>query len=945
MKSFLAELVEQLDREKLSWDQVTLIFPNRRASLYFKKYLSEVLTKPTFAPRLITIEEFIGSLSSWRVPDKLELVYRLYEQYAQTMPATFSKQSDQAEPFDRFYFWGEMLLRDFEEIDKYLVNAEQLFKDLSQQKELDASFDFLTDEQKEFLKKFWFGFEDSLTDSKQKFLTVWRKLFSLYEQYRISLQKDGLAYEGMIHRDAAEKIHELTLPEYGQMIFVAFNALTAAEEKIVSWLVQHRNARVIWDADQYYVNDKQQEAGSFLREYQAHSVLKETFTDFPANFVGPKNVQLISAAQNMGQAKYLSQLLEQHLADGALPEDTLIVLPDEKMLIPVLHGISDKIDKLNVTMGFSLTNTPVFILLEQLVELQHSKSFEHFHHRQVLALLSHPYLLVADAALANAKRKEILSHNWVSIPQTFLATHLPLHRLIFQPVNGGLISYLRDIIYEIASLKGIADLDREFLFQFLTLLNRMAEVMGDAQNVDQPKAFLRLFRQVVKAQKIPFSGEPLKGLQIMGVLETRNLDFKHVFILSLNEGAFPSFGSKGSYVPYHLRKAYRLPTVEHQDAIYSYLFYRVIQRAENVFLMYNSETDPLGQGEMSRYLQQLVFESPLKLARSVIHNSVQPRTPDPIVIHKSESVLALLARLNEGNAGFRGISPTALTTYLECSLKFYFRHIVKVREAKVVEEDLDARVLGNFVHKVMEKFYKQAVARRNDKTIEADDFVNKELTIERLIDQEFISVYRLDPHRTVTYEGQRLIVREVVKRFALAILTADERYAPFSMEALEQAGLLYSVKISHAPGFVVLGGTIDRIDRKGNRVRIIDYKTGKDSLKFKSIEELFIRTKPTNKAAFQVLMYALLYRHNHSIQSDDRIIPGLINRTNLFDDDAAFGLEMDGTHVGDVSALLPEFEARLRELLEEIYSPDGAFVQTTLVEKCKNCPYQQICYR
>jgi ATP-dependent nuclease, subunit B len=305
----------------------------------------------------------------------------------------------------------------------------------------------------------------------------------------------------------------------------------------------------------------------------------------------------------------------------------------------------------------------------------------------------------------------------------------------------------------------------------------------------------------------------------------------------------------------------------------------------------------------------------------VLHNPVQPRPINAITISKDASVLEALVKLNQGTARFRGISPSALNSYIECRLKFYFRYIAGVKEPKLVEDDLDARVLGNFLHEVMEGFYKQIRERKKNKLIEAGDFVSKENAITSQIDLEFIKEYRLDPNRKVTYEGQRLVVKEVVRRFALKILENDEKHAPFVMEAVEQEGLLYNVKISHAPGFVVLGGKIDRVDRKENQIRIIDYKTGKDKLEFDSIESLFERTTTRNKAAFQTLLYALLYRNNAQVDQSFTITPGLINRVNLFDETFQFGLKMKGKLVEDATPLFPEFEARLKELLEEIYDP------------------------
>ena len=952
MESFLRELAVKLNKENPTWDDVTLVFPNRRAALYFRKHLSEIITQPLFAPTLITIEDFISEMATARVPDKLELVHRLHGSYQQIINAAGAS----SEPFDQFYFWGDMLLRDFDEIDKYLVNAEQLFKDLRNQKELDSSFDYLTDEQRKFLREFWSSFDETLNENKKKFIEVWVKLFELYKAFRSQLEGEGLAYEGMLHRRVAEGIKTETLRRNPTEIkFVGFNALTKAEEKILEHFVG-LGSKVYWDGDDYYVNNDRQEAGRFIREYQQHPILRDTLSaGFPSNFRKQKSVKLFSSPQPVGQTKLMAQIIDAELKKGMVPEDTLIVLPDEKLLMPVLHGIAGSVEKLNVTMGFSLSNTPLFNLIELLVELQIARREDYFNHRQVLALLGHPYIVAAGAAEANAKRKEILMHNWVRIPESFLATAVPLHRLMFKKSSHIPLSYLSEIISEIGSLESLTDFDREYAIQFIKLLNRMGMVVGNQQSDEEVttkennkslKSFLRLLKQLVRAEKIPFTGEPLKGLQVMGVLETRNLDFKNVVILSLNEGAFPAFGNKGSYIPYNIRKAYGMPTIEHQDAMYAYLFYRVLQRAENIFLFYNSETDVLGQGEMSRYLQQLIYESGLKLERFALHNSIQPATINPIIIQKDEKILASLAQMNAGNRYFRGISPSALNTYLECRLKFYFNYIARIKEAREVEEDLDARVLGDFFHKVMERFYKQLAERKKNNLVELGDFDNNEVVFSKLIDQVFSEAYHLEPGKKVIYEGQGFIVREVIWEFITRIIKLDKQRTPFVMEAVELSGLLYNAKIKHAPGFVVLGGTIDRVDRKGDEVRIIDYKTGQDKLEFENIPSLFLRDEKNRKAAFQTMVYALLYKNNRAVSAADaKIVPGLINRENLFNDSIKFGLTMGKQWVGDASGLLPEFELHLKELLEELFDPAQVFDQTPFTEKCRYCPYQGICYR
>ncbi|MBX2967542.1 MAG: PD-(D/E)XK nuclease family protein [Cyclobacteriaceae bacterium] len=936
MTPFLLETAQKVMAKHPRLEEVTLVFPNRRAILFFRKHLGTLLKKPAFAPTMLTIEEYIKNFSMLQVPDKLELVYRLHKAYTETVNVN--------ESFDRFYYWGEMLLRDVEEIDKYLVNAEMLFRDLSQQKELDSSFDYLTDEQKQFLLEFWGNFAEYQTENRKKFLEVWKHLFDVYTNYRTQLLNKGLAYEGMVHREIAEKILQGEKLGTGREVFIGFNALTKAEEVIITHAVEC-GASMFWDVDEYYLNNATQEAGDFFREYQDHKVLGKTFeAQVPANFRNEKNIALYGAAQPVGQAKLMGQVLKENMVAGALPEETLIVLPDEKLLLPALHSVSDSVEKLNVTMGFSLSATPVFNFVELLIELQISRKDEYFHHRPVLSLLNHPFTVSADSKVAQSKRKEMLKHNWVSVPENFLASETELHRLMFASAEvSNITQYLKACLAALGAVNSLYDFDKEYIFRMLTCLNRTEEILGNQYS--DLRSFQRFFRQYVRTVRIPFSGEPLQGLQLMGMLETRNLDFKNVYILSLNEGSLPSGGSKGSYIPFNIRRAYTLPTLQHQDAMYAYLFYRIIQRAENVSIFYNTETDILGQGEMSRYLQQLMFESGKKLRHHALHNTIGVNEVKPIVIQKDKAVLEALAKLNEqsDHRKFNGLSPSALNMYIECRLRFYFRHVAKIKEADEIEEDMDARVLGNFVHNVMEAFYKKLAEQKGTSVVEANDLENQEKLIQTLLDQEVIKTYNLGPGKPVEYEGQLILVSEVVKRFIARILEHDKRYTPFALEGVEQ-NMEYAFSINAPVGKVLLGGKIDRIDRKDDLLRIVDYKTGRDKLDFDSVVSLYAREGSRNKAAFQTLLYAWLYTKTKNTQGL-RVTPGLLNGKNLFDADMEFGLTMNKQKLYDVHTVLPEFEAGLKELLEELFNPDTVFDQTPEIENCKYCPYKRICYR
>ncbi len=937
MTPFLYNIANELIARKKPLQHVTLVFPNRRATLYFRKYLTDCIQNPVFSPKLLTIEEFISGFSTWRVPDRLELVHRLYTVYG--------NEVNLEEAFDRFYYWGEMLLRDFDEIDKYLVNAGHLFKDLSNLKELDTQFDYLTPDHKEYLMNFWGSIRAGTSENKQKFVEVWRSLGTVYTKFRSELSGAGLAYEGMLHRHVADNL-SLRDDESGpgEVSFIGFNALTKAEEKIIAWFVEKKASNVYWDVDEYYLNTEWQEAGEFFRKYMNDPVFRKTFpSDIPANLRKEKTVQVFGAAQPVGQVKLLGQVLEEALSKGVKPDETVVVLPDEKVLLPVLHSVSGFVDSLNVTMGFPLSSTPLFNLIELIMDLQIGRRGDYFNHRPVIALLGHPYSTAPDPNAAHAKRKEILEKNWVYIPKNFLASSTDLHRLMFVDTDEkSIIPYLRAIILCIGSMAEIGKMDKEYAYYFLKVINRMEEVLG--HDYSSLQSFLKLFRQLVRFQKIPFSGEPLRGLQVMGMLETRNLDFKNVFILSLNEGSLPSYETKGSYIPYSVRKAYALPTVEHQDAMYAYLFYRSVQRAQNVFLFYNTETDVLGQGEMSRFLRQLIYESGLKLEHRILNNTIHPHQIEPIIIPKDSKVLEALNKLNEGSARFRGISPSALSVYLDCRLQFYLKHILKIREANEVEEDLDARVFGNLLHEVMEKFYVQLVDRKKSKLVEVTDFDHADDQLSKLLDDAVKQLYHLDPGKPVDYDGQRLIVREIVKRFANQIFEADRKRAPFVIEGTELEGLVYTLQLNTEPGKAVLGGKIDRVDRKGDEIRIIDYKTGMDKSEFESIESLFVREKKRNKAAFQTMVYALMYVRNTGI-GKGRVVPGLLSRSNLFDDASSFGLIMNKQIITNALPLLPEFEMHLKSLLEELFGTDQPFDQTTDTNTCRLCPYNRICYR
>jgi hypothetical protein len=944
MRTFIQEIADTIRKEYTDWDNLTVIFPNKRASLYFRKALAEQLDTPRWAPNIVSIEEFIGTFSDLQEADKLSLIVSLYR--------VFKRITNSDENLDRFYFWGEMLLRDFDELDKYLVHAAGLFKDLSNQKELDQYFDYLTEEQKQFLIEFWQTIDFGSSASKRKFLELWQSLYPVYTAFRQQLMEEKIGYSGMIHRHVAENIDKFVPAAKKKevntkYVFAGFNALTSAEEKILTWFTEHRDTRIYWDEDAFYVNEPHREAGTFFRQYRKHTVLGQTFPPEPKTYLGQaKKITVLGVPQKAGQPKLLAQQLDttlRLLAEQNIAERTVIVLPDENMLMSVLYALPPSLQSINVTMGFPLVSTPYYSLIDFLFELHLHKRKDEFYYRYVLALLNHPYLKARVGEEAAQWREFIHKNNQVHIAPSFFEKKHELLEEIFRIVpTEEFLAYLIRVVEALATSPDAGGLmEKEFAFHFHRILSRVQELtLSEPMELRMQQ---RMFRQIVRTEKVPFTGEPLKGLQIMGVLETRNLDFDHVIILSLNEGLWPAAPRQGSYIPHNIRRAYSLPTSEHQDAMYAYLFYRLLQRAETIDLYYNTEPDVLGTGEMSRYLYQLIYETDWAHERKILYNPVQVHEAKPIAIDKKADVLEKLERYFG-----KALTPSTLNTYLECRLKFYFKHLLEIREPDEVEEEADARIFGNIFHKVMELFYQDLRPPAGQWAVKEEHFINVNAKLERFIELAFRQHFHLPDTKVFEYDGRQLVVKEMVKKFALKVLSYDKVYTPFTIGFLEAKNFTTPVNITQRDKTlsIVLGGLIDRVDEKANTVRILDYKTGKDENKFESIESLFRRDPKRNKAAFQAMLYAWVYAQRNATRSPEvKIQPGLINRKEIFKDDFEYGLYLGKHRIDDATPYLPEFEKHLLTLLHELFNPTVPFDQTDDLKVCGFCDYREICSR
>ncbi|MEM7109841.1 MAG: PD-(D/E)XK nuclease family protein, partial [Bacteroidota bacterium] len=555
-----------------------------------------------------------------------------------------------------------------------------------------------------------------------------------------------------------------------------------------------------------------------------------------------------------------------------------------------------------------------------------------FYFKPVLAVLRHPEIAAIDPSGIEKLIQSIEQNNRVFLYGDELALGLVL-TAIFSSVEASFVTYLKEVLANLyVENKDKEVLDTEYLHYYYKLLNRYADILEESNETVDVNAFSRLFRQVVRTEKLPFTGEPLRGLQIMGVLETRNLDFEHVFVLSMNEDFFPSTGKQHSFIPYNLRRAYHMPHYDQQDAIYAYLFYRLLQRATSVNLFYNTEGNDLGGEEMSRFLQQLIHESGLEIQQKVLANYTTTEKRELMVIEKTDEVRKGLERfIVESELETKPLSPSAVNMYLDCRLRFYFRYIAQLYERDTIEEDIDARTLGQVLHNTMEYLYKHRT------TIEKQDIKGFRGQLDPLILEAFKEFYGVPADKPFKLEGKNLIAREVVKEFALKILKLDEQYTPFEVVGVEER---YSMEIPLQEGLTVcMGGLVDRIDKKDGLVRLIDYKTGSDKQKFRNVEELFSR-KERNKAALQTFAYTLM----HKKQEGERVVPIVYNKNALFQNESSLFYHVeDKQQVKDVTLYLDEYREKLKEVLHEIFISDQPFDQAKEYKNCDTCPYRGIC--
>lgn len=947
--------------------RLAFVFPNQRAGLFFKKYLSEMTVRPLFSPTILTITDLFMQLSGKQQADRIGMLFRLYEIYI--------RKSGSIESFDEFLYWGEMLLNDFDDVDKYMANARMLFSNVTDLREIESDFGFLSEAQRAAIRSFWSSFSPKGDSANQEeFLAVWKILYELYDEFRQSLSREKKGYEGMLFREVVEHLKdEGTRPDlpYEKIVFVGLNALSVVEEALLTQLQKIGIADFYWDYASEKVRDPQNKACYFVaRNLQQFPSLME----LPAEEEVDSHIEVIGIPSGVGQAKQVYSLLAEIANDQGLDDETAlrtaIILPDEHLLIPVLNSIPEEIRHINVTMGYPLNSTPVASLIDYILALQKNIRYidqlPMFYFRDVLPILNHRYLSATNPLVILTLTTQIAEHNKIYIGTDDLKV-TPLLDLIFTPVEKveDLAGYLICVLEELNKVMAIekegeteedddsdqADkqtirshqLDQEFLFHYYTTVNRLKGLIAEAGIEMKTETFARLLKRTADTITIPFRGEPLSGLQIMGVLETRALDFDRLIILSMNEGVFPMRQSASSFIPYNLRKGFGLPTYEHQDSVWAYHFYRLINRASRISFLYDTRTNGIQTGEMSRFIHQLNYhyETPIE-QKLVVYNVSSSKTP-ALEVKKSDEVRLLLNKYLEG--GERAISASGINTYLDCPLKFYFSVVEGVQEEEEVAESIESSMFGSIVHKTMEDLYKPLCG----KLVTADilQLIRKDSklltdTITRAFAHEFFKTK--DKIRPLT--GQNYLIGEMIRKYAKKILERDGKLTPFKYIESERK-IKDTIRLDNG-SVVQLKGFIDRVDEVRDMIRIIDYKSGKGLSVFPSIDCLFNKEeKERPKAVMQVFMYSWMYSRL-SDGNGRRIQPGIYYMRNLFTPtfDSAVAHRIDRgkqERVEDFMDYSEEFEAGLRDCLNEIFDNHTPFIQTPTGKACVYCDFKNIC--
>lgn len=935
--SYFLELVAQHIHKNYSQqlDSLCVVLPNKRGGLYLKKHLANILNKPAWIPDIVSAEDFIEKISGLPTASELSITFSLYDAYC-------SVTESNAVSFEQFLRWAPQVMQDFNEIDRYLINHQTVFENLREIKEIES----------------WSLAEEKLSTMQENYLAFMKNLGKVYELMKETALQNKEVWQGLSYRVAHENIllKGYTLP-YKKVLFCGFNAVNLAEEKIISYLVENNIAEILWDADMYYLKDESQEAGTFLRRHLKHYAGQ---TNFISNDLTdtPKVIEITGVAGRMAQVTAAMQALNKIIEKDTQLQKTAIVLADETLLLPLLSALPEQIQSVNITLEYPTRITPLFGLYEETIQAHlNKKPGDAFYFKDILSILYNPIIatLVSDIAALSKTIKKINQSNIIylriDLLKTWLGTIYNDVELLLSPFTSTedfvsrLCSFNERLIQKIHDTeKRSLELETALIFQ--KQLNTLKQALSSYPQTSL-KALKTLVKQTLAQSGIPFYGEPLSGLQIMGVLETRTLDFDNIIMLSVNENVLPAGKSGASFIPDDLKRFLQMPLYGEKDAIYAYHFYRLLQRAKNVTLIYNTETDTFGKGEKSRFITQLLSELTVKNKQAVIEERIlslpvsQEKEAFQVDIEKTERVLD---KLIEKVQSEKGLSPTSLNTYKECELKFYFRFIANIREPDEVDEDIEASAVGNIIHAALEKIYKPFL----DKVLSKEIIAQLEKAYPKAAEESFTEYYKEPLHEN----GKKTIALHVIKKY-ISNLLAHENETIAELEKKKE-----SITIKHLEKFlsaeivvntgnktipITLSGTIDRIDFTPSAYRIIDYKSSVkkeyDSFDIHNLNELFTDTKYSK--VLQLLVYAWLAWKN-KIAAAEKISPCIIP---FRAQERVYTITMNKQPLVLNDSFLKEFEDELANFIAGMFNPASKFNPTEEIETCQLCAYQSICNR
>ncbi len=940
-----------------------LVFPSRRAGLYFLKYYAAQLDKPVWSPSIMTISDFFGSFSELQIANNEMLLFELYKVYRGL--------NKSAESFDEFYFWGDMLLNDFDDIDKYMADASVLFRNVHDLKNIDYQFGDIDIEQAEIIKRFWKNFEpEKHSPEKEGFKSVWTILYDLYTGFKNTLRFRNLAYEGMIFRDIAEKYldeaHEGL--KWEKVHFIGFNALNKCETSVMKQLQNKGLAKFYWDYDNSYIKEgKLNSAGMFLNKN-----LGLFNNDMPGDWqyetlLSSKNSnvtrKVVETTSDIAQVKLLPYLVDK-MPDLSNDDahHTAVILADENLIVPLLTSLPVNTGTVNITMGYPLKMTGVYSLVKHLLDLQHNSSIEndkvYFYYKDVFEVIRNQLI---DNILEEDEGKltdEIIEKNLVRIPADFLCRS-EIHKAIFRKaVNPQELSdYIRDIL-SVISVKNpkVEDarqdqimqknLRNEFIYSVLLSVNRLETIVRSPEVNFKNETYIRILDKILRNQTVPFSGEPLSGMQIMGFLETRALDFRNIIMLSVNEGILPSVTSASSFIPFSIREAFGLPLLNHQESIYAYHFYRLLHRAENVTFVYNSDSTGLRTGEMSRFLIQMKYEQILKPA--ILNLGFDIRTPVSIgsEIKKNGQHIDRLRTLYIEAESKDILSPTAINTWLNCRMRFYYRYVSRLKEPEVISSEIDHAVFGQILHRVMKDIYDN-FKNREISSGSINALLKDESYLLDITDQAINENYNSDMFRPLS--GNDIIIRDIMHFYLQRIISTDKALAPFTIIELEKSfHFVLTIELNGEITKIRTGGNIDRVDRLAGSTRIVDYKTGETAQRVNSINDLFKDDRRKDLDGWlQTMLYCEAYL---DVNPGIAVRPSIYKVKELsaqkFSDTLKVGEGKNSDlSIEDFQMIRNEFLEGLKGLISVIFSPEEPFRMTININKCRYCPYRSLCQR